>query len=125
MSRDPTKGILCRLCELEDGEARGIAVESLSRKVIVVRKGGEVFGYLDACPHYSSGTPMAWKRDAYLNGERTHLACHAHGALFDIETGECVIGPCLGQVLTRVPLRIDASGLVLMSTESMEEGEAA
>jgi nitrite reductase/ring-hydroxylating ferredoxin subunit len=75
-----------------------------------VRRHGEVFAYLDACPHYTSGTPMAWKQDAYLNSEGTHLACHSHGALFDIETGECVLGPCLGQSLTKVPIRITEQG---------------
>lgn len=55
---------------------------------------------------------MAWKRDAYLNGAGTHIACHAHGAWFDIETGACVQGPCLERRLTRVPLVIGADGQV-------------
>jgi naringenin degradation protein FdeD len=103
---------LCHLDELANGEARGFEIAGSRRRVIVVRKGERVHGYLDSCPHYAGGTPMAWKRDAYLNGDRTHLACHAHGALFDIETGQCVIGPCLGRALTRVPLRIDEAGQI-------------
>lgn len=101
---------LCRLDDLQDGEARGFAVPETDRRVILVRREDAVFAYLDACPHYAGGTPMAWKRNAYLNGAGTHLSCHAHGALFDIETGECVLGPCLGQGLTKVPVHIDEFG---------------
>jgi hypothetical protein len=49
---------------------------------------------------------MAWKTDAYLNGEKTHLTCHSHGALFEIDTGEGVLGPCLGQKLTAVDIAV-------------------
>jgi nitrite reductase/ring-hydroxylating ferredoxin subunit len=104
--------ILAHLEDLPDGGARGFDVLGLRCKVIVVRKGTRVFGWRDLCPHYAGGTPMAWKRDAYLNGAATHLACHAHGAWFDIETGDCVQGPCLGKRLTRVPLIIDNAGAV-------------
>jgi nitrite reductase/ring-hydroxylating ferredoxin subunit len=106
--------VLCRIDDLPDGGARGFEVPGLACKVIVVRKGESVHGWRDFCPHYKGGTPMAWKRDAYLNGPRTHIACHAHGALFDIETGACVQGPCLGRRLIRVPLTIDEAGAVSM-----------
>lgn len=107
---------LAHLDDLPDGGARGFDVPGLRCKVILVRKGGRVFGWRDLCPHYAGGTAMAWKRDAYLNGARDHIACHAHGALFDIETGACVQGPCLGKRLTRVPLNIGADGVVRLGT---------
>ncbi len=110
MSISATKVRLCALADLTDGEARGFRVSGFDPKVIVVRRRGRLHAYLDSCPHYRPGTPMAWKRDAYLNGEGTRLACHSHGAEFDIETGECVIGPCLGQSLTRVDVQIDREG---------------
>lgn len=101
--------------DLPDGDARGFAVPGFRHKVIVVRKGESVFAYLDACPHYSPGTPMAWKANAYLDGEGKHIACHSHGALFDIETGECLAGPCLGKSLQAVALEIDRSGHIRVS----------
>lgn len=113
---------LCRIDDLPDGSARGFPVPGLRCKVVLVRKRDEVQGYLDSCPHYEPGTPMAWKTDAYLNGDGTHIACHSHGALFDIETGECVIGPCLGRSLTRVPLTITREGRVeLISEDALGE----
>jgi nitrite reductase/ring-hydroxylating ferredoxin subunit len=114
-----------RLCNAEDvGErqARGFAVApGAHRKVILTRRNGRLFGWLDACPHYPGGTPMAWRSDAYLNGDGTHLACHSHGALFDLETGECVLGPCLGQRLTRVELTVTERGDVLIAPPVGEE----
>lgn len=103
---------LCNLGDLAEGCARGFAVAGQRQKIILLRKGGRIHAYLDACPHYTGGTPMAWKSDAYLNGAGTHLACHSHGALFDLETGDCVLGPCLGQSLQRIKVKITATGEV-------------
>ena len=62
--------------------------------------------YLDACPHYD-GTPMAWRTDAYLSGDGAHLACHSHGARFEIRPpASACSGPCLGQRLQAVPIRV-------------------
>lgn len=98
---------LCSGREIGEGEARGFGpLEGFDRKVILLRKNGVLHAWLDACPHYSSGTPMAWKTDAYLNGGGTHVACHSHGALFEMDTGKCVLGPCLGQSLTRVKITV-------------------
>lgn len=47
---------------------------------------------------------MAWRKDAYLSGDGQHIVCHAHGARFDIATGVCNLGPCLGHALTPVRL---------------------
>lgn len=107
---------LTHIDHLPDGGARGFVVPGRRYKVIVLRRGARVFGWRDLCPHYAGGTPMAWKRDAYLNGDGTYLACHAHGAWFDIETGACVQGPCLGKRLTRVPLAIGPNGDVSIAT---------
>lgn len=57
---------------------------------------------------------MAWRKDAYLNGKRTHIACHAHGALFEIETGICIQGPCLGKALEAVKLTECGNGDLFM-----------
>jgi nitrite reductase/ring-hydroxylating ferredoxin subunit len=115
MRPDQHTRLLCKQEDVPEGEARGFPVEQgARRKVILVRRGGRLHGWLDSCPHYEGGTPMAWRSDGYLNGEGTHLACHAHGALFEIETGRCVLGPCLGQRLTPVELTVTDQGEVLI-----------
>ncbi|RJF95677.1 Rieske (2Fe-2S) protein [Noviherbaspirillum saxi] len=97
---------LCRLDELPDGDSRGFDPLRQGRDaVLVVRQGARVHAYLDACPHHG-GTPMAWRKDAYLNGDRDRIVCSAHGAQFDIATGLCTLGPCLGQSLQPVAVTI-------------------
>jgi nitrite reductase/ring-hydroxylating ferredoxin subunit len=107
---------LCRLRELPDGESRGFDPFDKGRDtMLVVRQGSCVYAYSDSCPHID-GAPMAWRKDAYLNGDRSRIVCSAHGAQFDIATGACTLGPCLGQSLTRVPLMVDDDGKVFLAS---------
>ena len=103
---------LATLTSMVEGEAKGFSPgDQGGPKVILVRRSGVLLAYLDACPHHG-GTPMAWRTNAYLSGDGEHLCCHSHNALFDIETGACVLGPCLGQSLTAVDIREDGNGTV-------------
>ncbi|MDH6269734.1 nitrite reductase/ring-hydroxylating ferredoxin subunit [Rhizobium sp. SG_E_25_P2] len=112
---------LCNTGDVDEGEAKGFGpVGGYRRKIIVLRKEGRLHAWLDACPHYPQGTPMAWRSNAYLNGDGTHIACHSHGALFDMQTGECVLGPCLGQGLTRVELTVNEQGEVFAALAEEE-----
>jgi nitrite reductase/ring-hydroxylating ferredoxin subunit len=102
---------LCHEADVTEGDAKGFPIDgNPRRKVIVLREGGRLIGWMDACPHYPGGTPMAWRTNAYLNKDGTKLVCASHGATFDKETGDCELGPCIGQSLTPVPLRVDADG---------------
>ncbi|WP_319773546.1 Rieske 2Fe-2S domain-containing protein [Breoghania sp.] len=105
---------LCKLDELEERKSRGFdPLDEGKDTMFVVRLGGSVHGWRNACPHYDYGR-MAWKKDEFLDAERKHIMCGAHGALFEIASGRCVLGPCMGQKLTRVPLEI-RNGAVYVS----------
>lgn len=111
---------LCRVDELPDGGARGFDPHASGHDtMLVVRQGGRLYGYLDACPHYG-GTPMAWRKDAYLNAARDRIVCAAHGAQFDIPSGACTLGPCLGQSLTPVALALK-NGVIHIHNEPNRE----
>lgn len=103
---------LCMADDVPEGGSRGVDAHGEGRDtVLLVRRDGRLYGYLDACPHHG-GTPMAWRKDAYLNAAGDRIVCAAHGALFDIPTGVCTLGPCLGQSLTAVALVLAADGAV-------------
>ena len=70
----------------------------------VVRQGEAVRGYVDRCPH--AGLPLAQKLDDYLTPAGDLIACSWHGALFDIDTGACVGGPCAGAALRPWPVAL-------------------
>jgi nitrite reductase/ring-hydroxylating ferredoxin subunit len=62
--------------------------------------------------HWHMRSPMAWRKDACLNAERSRTACHAHGAPFAIDTGLCTPGPSVGQRLRPVALTLNPAGEV-------------
>ncbi|MBN3786499.1 Rieske (2Fe-2S) protein [Burkholderia sp. Ac-20353] len=106
---------LASVDDLPDPGARGFDPDGLGRDTLfVVRRGAQIRAYRDACPHFGD-TPMAWRKDAYLNGDGTRIVCHAHGAQFDIASGECLLGPCLGQQLTPVEIDVTGDGDVMLA----------
>lgn len=91
---------------IPDGGARGFVLEMRAGRFhgFVVRRGDRVFGYADCCPH--AGLPLAQKLDDYLTPGGDLIACSWHSALFDVETGACVGGPCAGSRLTPWPVEV-------------------
>lgn len=96
--------LLCGLDEIADPGSRGFTLESQAGKldIFVVRASGKIFGYINVCPH--AGTPLDWQPDQFLTRDRKAIQCATHGAQFQIATGACIFGPCLGRRLT--PVRV-------------------
>jgi nitrite reductase/ring-hydroxylating ferredoxin subunit len=44
--------------------------------------------------------------DAFLTKDRSSIICASHGALYEIDTGLCFAGPCLGKSLRQVAVTI-------------------
>ncbi len=103
---------LCALAEIEDGSAKGFDLDGSGRDdFFVVRRNNDVVGWRNFCPHKGyEGSSMPWKKDRYLNGKRSKIICSAHGAMFDIETGVCSMGPCLGEALKSVDVQVGSDG---------------
>ena len=98
--------ILCRLDDIPDGEGKGLTVDTRGgeREIIIIRKGGAAFGYLNSCPH--AWVQLDWSPDRFMNRDRSHIMCSTHGAMFEVETGRCVAGPCLGDKLMPFPVTV-------------------
>jgi nitrite reductase/ring-hydroxylating ferredoxin subunit len=97
---------LCRVDEIPDGAARGFTVEGAGAKVrvLAVRRGDAVYVYVNRCPHV--GTPLDWAPDEFMDRERRHIVCSTHGALFRVDDGFCVAGPCSGDRLEPFPIAV-------------------
>lgn len=93
---------LCVLDDIEDGQSAGFVLEASEKKIgiMVIRRGDEVFTYLNSCPHI--GTPLDFKPGQFLDLAREHILCSTHGALFRIEDGQCISGPCAGKSLSKI-----------------------
>lgn len=95
---------LCALADIPDGGTAGIEAAGLGRGYLAVRRGGEVFVYVNSCPHI--GAPLDFRPGQFLNLDKTHILCSLHGALFTIEDGLCVAGPCAGDRLQAVATEV-------------------
>lgn len=104
----PAGVALCPFEDLADGTARNFVLQMRAGRFhgFVVRKGETAHGFVDQCPH--AGVPLARSFDDYLTPDGQMIACSWHGALFRIEDGECVGGPCVGQRLREWPIIIDS-----------------
>jgi len=110
---------LGRLQDIPDGSARGFDPgDECEDALFVVRRGSQLYAYRDRCPH--QGARLPWRRDAYLNRDGTRIVCYAHGAEFDVESGLCLLGPCLGQSLDPVNLEITSQGEIHVGNPSQE-----
>jgi nitrite reductase/ring-hydroxylating ferredoxin subunit len=98
---------LCAPDELAEGQSRGF--EIAEEKLLAVRKDGQLYAYRNRCPH--RGIPLEWLPDQFLDASASLIQCATHGALFLIESGECVAGPCAGQSLQELAIREDDQGI--------------
>lgn len=106
------------LAEIEDPGSRGfeISVDGLPLFGFLVRRGNAVFGYVNVCPH--AGRQLNWGPHRFLTHDKAMIMCAAHGAIFDIATGECAAGPCVGEALQRLAVRL-VDGAVEIDTRSV------
>lgn len=113
--------VVCALHELADPGARGFTMGNgeWPLRGFVVRCGELVRAYVNHCPH--AGFPLNSRPHAFLAAEAPLILCSMHGALFEIETGRCVSGPCEGLGLRGLPVRVDRGYVVLDEGVPLEE----
>lgn len=104
---------LCRLEDIPDGEGRGFTIDTGSGKeeIFVVRRGQQAHGYVNSCPH--NGTPLDWVENQFMTPDKQLIMCATHGAQFRIEDGFCIDGPCGGDSLQTLSIRLE-DGLVVV-----------
>ena len=68
---------------------------------LVVHQAGTWRVYVNLCPHRRLRLDRAGQ--LYLSADRSLLVCANHGAKFQLLTGKCVAGPCVGKSLQQVP----------------------
>ncbi len=106
--------LICALDRLDDPGSYGFSHEIGERRVdgFVVRRDGEVFAYRNSCPH--TGSPLDWVEHQFLDLDGALIQCAVHDARFLIDTGECVLGPCPGQSLEALPIRVENDQIYLL-----------
>lgn len=106
---------LCAIDDLEDGCAMELVIEE--RQLFAIRQDNKIFAYWNLCPHRSS--PLNWVPNQFLDVENQLIQCALHGALFEIDTGLCIAGPCSGDNLEPVELRCEDQFYYVVADQKM------
>ena len=101
----------CREFQIGDGDwpLRGF----------IVRQGQNVYAYENYCMHV--GHPLNWMPDGFLTKDRAAIMCASHGALYEIDSGLCFAGPCVGKSLHAVDVEV-RDGVVYVSFSRNSRG---
>lgn len=100
------------LSDLEPTGTRGYEELGEGHGLFVVRRGAALYGYRNRCPH--TGAPLEWQPHRFLDADGHYVQCALHGALFRVEDGYCLRGPCAGQSLEPVEVGVDGGWVVLI-----------
>lgn len=108
---------LCALADIPDGEAIGVV--DPDGEVVLVRQGQQVLAYRNRCPHL--GIELNFMPDVFLDTEQRYIQCANHSALFQIEDGLCVFGPCQGESLVAVAVQLIDDGVWLVAESAKKD----
>jgi nitrite reductase/ring-hydroxylating ferredoxin subunit len=86
---------------------------SPTESVILLRLAdGALAAWRNVCPHM--GIELDWEPHRLLTHSGRYLQCTGHGALFQPDNGLCVRGPCAGESLRPVPVRVENNMVVVV-----------
>ena len=74
--------------------------------------GSDVIAWQNWCPH--RGHVLDSTEDDVIDESKELLVCASHSAMFLIDNGKCISGPCEGLSLRPVPVSINSSGHVII-----------
>lgn len=97
-----------KISSIPENGCKGLSIKrnDYEIKAIAVRLHNDIFCYHNICPH--TGVNLDWVPDQFLDITGELIQCATHGALFRIEDGYCISGPCAGQNL--IPLKVKVEG---------------
>jgi nitrite reductase/ring-hydroxylating ferredoxin subunit len=107
---------VCTLVELDEHGSRGFRVGEGDwplRGFVVRSPDGGVRAYENTCPH--AGHPLDLLPHRFLTADRHYIVCASHGALFTLEDGLCIAGPCPGRRLRPLPVSVSSDGAVRLA----------
>lgn len=98
--------LICQTEDIPEREAKGF--ETPIGDIFITQRDGAFFAYQNLCPHLQVN--LEYMEDQFLDMDKEYIICSTHGALFNVEDGECIWGPCQGESLTMVAIEIHSDG---------------
>jgi nitrite reductase/ring-hydroxylating ferredoxin subunit len=104
---------VCLLDEIDDPGCKEFSIGDgdWPFRGFVVRTGDALFAYQNYCMHV--GHPLNWQPDRFLTQDGSRIICASHGAVYEIDSGVCVAGPCPGKMLRAVAVE-NRDGVVVV-----------
>jgi nitrite reductase/ring-hydroxylating ferredoxin subunit len=95
------------------GEARAFHWEGDTRSGggFLLHHASGLVAFRNACPHW--GVDLDMGMGGFYDAAIDRVFCRTHGALFQLPSGLCDRGPCTGDSLDALPLRVDGADVVL------------
>ena len=92
------------LCDIDslinNSVVSAIGIAKNTKEYIVINLGEQVFVYRNRCPHLDK--TLNSQAQQFLDKHNNFILCVNHSALFTIDQGLCIQGPCKGQYLQKV-----------------------
>lgn len=100
---------VCKTSDIPVDGAKEVFVDG--QGIVIASRDGQLFAYANWCPHL--GIELNFSPDEFMDSDNHFLMCANHGALFEVESGNCVSGPCSGQNLKPVKLTVEGDSILL------------
>ena len=93
--------------EIPEREARSFETPN-GDTIFITQRDGAFFAYQNICPHLK--VELEFLENQFLDQDGEYIQCSTHGALFEVESGECISGPCIGDKLEKVNIAVHSDG---------------
>lgn len=103
---------ICMMEDIPEREARAFETPA-GDNIFITQRDGSFFAYRNVCPHLQ--VELEFLENQFLDADQELIQCSTHGALFTVETGECIFGPCQGESLDKVSINVHSDGGIYLS----------
>jgi nitrite reductase/ring-hydroxylating ferredoxin subunit len=105
--------LIARVDEVPPGDVKKFWLICRTYRIdaLLVNDQGNFYAYINRCRHMA--TPLDFLRGQFLSEDRRHLMCYTHGALYEPATGVCIAGPCKGESLYPLPVRVERGDVLV------------
>ena len=105
------------VCSIDEIQAAGCLVFEIpqlseSGQVFLVLNNDRIYAFVNRCPH--TGITLNWQPNQFFDITNQLIQCATHCALFRIEDGLCVRGPCVGDKLQQLNIRLTDDQIYLL-----------
>jgi nitrite reductase/ring-hydroxylating ferredoxin subunit len=109
--------VIARVAEMTPGSVKkfDLICQKYRIDAFLINYQGGFRAYVNRCRHMT--TPLDFVRYQFFTEDARHLICMTHGALYDPESGLCVDGPCKGQSLYPLPVRVEGDEVLVSCPE--------